>query len=149
MIPLARSQSLSEVEAEAEEEDWELAQFLAAGSVGSDLSAGPSAEDSEERPLSASTFSGDDTKSDDGSPHDAQQSSSTPSSESDSNDGLGMNFPGNPLLYSDEEMQAGCQSFLVWLRYVCHAHSTSPLPHDRQHEELSHAPRSCFRFDAS
>jgi len=116
VIPLARSQSLSE----AEEEDWdsELADFIAAGSAGSDLSAGPSAEDSEERPLSASTSSGDDTKSDDGPPHDAQQSSSTPNSESDSNDGLGMNFPGNPLLFSDEEMQAGCQSFLVWLRYV-------------------------------
>ncbi len=115
MIPLARSQSLSE----AEEEEWdsELADFIAAGSAGSDLSACLSAEDSEERPLSASTSSGDDTKSDDGPPHDAQQSSST-SSESDSNDGLGMNFPGNPLLYSDEEMQAGCQSFLVWLRYV-------------------------------
>jgi hypothetical protein len=118
MIPLARSQSMSEAEAEAEEDDWELAQFIAAGSAGSDLSAGPSGEDSEGRPLSASTSSGDDTKSDDKPPHDPQQSSSTPSSESDSNDSMGMNFPGNPLLYSDEEMQAGCQSFLVWLRYV-------------------------------
>jgi hypothetical protein len=109
---------MSEAEADAEEDDWELAQFIAARSAGSDSSAGPSGENSEERPLSASASSGDDTKSDDGPLHDAQQSSSTPSSESDSNDGLGMNFPGNPLLYSDEEMQAGCQSFLVWLRYA-------------------------------
>ena len=124
MIPLARSQSLSDAEAEAEEDDWELAQFIAARSAGSDSSAGSSIEDSEERPMSASTSSGDDTKSDDGPPHDAQLSSSTPSSESDSNGGMGMNFPGNPLLYSDEEMQAGCQSFLVWLRYVlCQIHT--------------------------
>ena len=118
IIPLARSQSMSEAEAEAEEDDWELAQFIAARSAGSDSSDSPSAEDREERPLSASTSSGDDTKSDDGPPDDAHQSSSTPSSESDSNDSMGMSFPGSPLLYSDEEMQAGCQSFLVWLRYV-------------------------------
>jgi hypothetical protein len=115
MIPLARSQSLSEAEADAEEDDWELAQFIAARSAGSDSSAGPSGEDSEERPLSASTSSGDDTKSEDGPLHDAQQSSSTPSSESDSNDGMSMNFPGNPLLFSDEEMQAGCVDFIRWL----------------------------------